>query len=324
MRKSRLHKIVMIVFGTFLMGIAAYYFYIPYSVNSGGVTGLSILFQKLWPRIPVSAVIFVLNLILFILGLIFLGKEFGFYTFLGGTAYSLWVRFFETVSPAVTAPSATPLVATILGAFLMSLGGSICYLQDASTGGTDIVAKILNTYFHIGLAYSQMTVDGIIVLISGIFLSLEVALHSMVAILVVTQTMDIVLNAAGNKVVMHIITKEVDLVKDFITKGLNRSCTILPAYGGYSGEERGLMVSVLDRKQYHLVNQLLDKVDEEAFVYTQTANEVIGLGFTFVKEDENGKQEDIFSSPRTTRQSKKVVDEFIALYPSLKEKEEKK
>ena len=149
--QATLKKMFLIFIGSFIMSLGATYFYVPYNLAAGGVSGLSIILNQIFPFLPVGLLMNLGNILFFILGFIFLDRSFGIYTLFGAFAYSLPVFFMERYFMPDQPLTDSPIIALIIGASLYGVGLTIVFLQNASTGGTDIVTKILNVHF--GLSY---------------------------------------------------------------------------------------------------------------------------------------------------------------------------
>lgn len=310
--QSKTHRVVMILLGTFFMAVGTYYFLLPYHLSAGGVAGLAVIVNALHPAIAIGNFLIVANLALFVLGLIFLGREFGIYTFLGSMSFSLYTRLFEILSPNQLPLTSEPLISLVMGSVLMAGGISMVFLQNASTGGTDIPAKILNTYLNIDLVLAQFLCDGTVVLLSAIFMSMDISLHNLVAIMLQSVIMEYIIGGSGRKVVMNITTRQEDMVRTFITSRMERSCTLIQTWGGFSGVERRAIMTVVDRHEYIQIRQLVEEIDPTAFIFIYAANEVLGEGFTYQPEGKTKKG--FFASRRSMLRSDEVVDDFIQEY----------
>ena len=281
--QATLKKMFLIFIGSFIMSLGATYFYVPYNLAAGGVSGLSIILNQIFPFLPVGLLMNLGNILFFILGFIFLDRSFGIYTLFGAFAYSLPVFFMERYFMPDQPLTDSPIIALIIGASLYGVGLTIVFLQNASTGGTDIVTKILNVHF--GLSYSTgfLISDGIVVLLSGIFISLNKALYAVVAIMVQSAILDYAITGFDRKMVLNIITKKQDEVCAFIINDLKRGVTLMSSRGGFTHQEKETIVTIVGKQEYTKIKTLVERIDPTAFFYVYSASEVMGEGFTYPK-----------------------------------------
>ncbi|WP_074017983.1 YitT family protein [Kallipyga gabonensis] len=281
--QATLKKMFLIFIGSFIMSLGATYFYVPYNLAAGGVSGLSIILNQIFPFLPVGLLMNLGNILFFILGFIFLDRSFGIYTLFGAFAYSLPVFFMERYFMPDQPLTDSPIIALIIGASLYGVGLTIVFLQNASTGGTDIVTKILNVHF--GLSYSTgfLISDGIVVLLSGIFISLNKALYAVVAIMVQSAILDYAITGFDRKMVLNIITKKQDEVCAFIINDLKRGVTLMSSRGGFTRQEKETIVTIVGKQEYTKIKTLVERIDPTAFFYVYSASEVMGEGFTYPK-----------------------------------------
>lgn len=281
--QATLKKLLFIFVGSFIMSIAATYFYVPYNLAAGGVSGLSIIINQIFPFLPVGLLMNLGNIIFFIIGFIFLDRSFGVYTLFGAFAYSLPVFFLERYFMPDQPVTDSPIIALIIGATLYGVGLAIIFFQNASTGGTDIITKILNVYF--GLSYSTgfLISDGVVVLLSGIFISLNKALYAVVAIMLQSAVLDYAIAGLDKRMALNIITKKQEEVCAYIINDLKRGVTLLPGRGGFTHKEKETIVTVVQKQEYIKIKNLVERLDPTAFFYVYTASEVMGEGFTYPK-----------------------------------------
>lgn len=270
----------MIILGTSLMAVGAYFFLFEAKIASGGVGGLSILISEIFPKFEITTINAILNVLLFIIGLIVLGPEFGAYTLTGTLIYSALLIIFEKQFGNVGAVVKDPIVSLIAGSGLMGIGLAIVFNANASTGGTDILAKILNKFFSIGMGTSVMLADSFVIIGAVFILGIEKAIYGILALIVTTVAIDKVLTGFNTLIQMTIISSNIDEINKFINKELNRGTTLYLAQGGYTKQEKKILMTIVGRSQYIRIKHFVNKIDENAFVFISSTNEVIGEGFT--------------------------------------------
>lgn len=285
MKKSIVHKLAIISVGVFVMGIATHFFLAPYSHAIGGVSGQAIILNHVVPEIPVGVSLMIGNVGLFIVGLILLGGQFGLLTLYGTIGFSLSTMFLERIFPMEQPLTANPLVSLFVGSALNAAAMGSIFMQNASTGGTDILAKLLNKYIHISIANGLFLVDSIVVILSAIFVSLEGGLYAIIGIYLQSTLMGQVIAGADRRIVMTIITKKYEEVTQYIHNDMNRGSTLYQAIGGYSGNPQMVIMTVVHRNEYIRIKDFVNRIDHHAFVYINSASEVLGEGFTTVEQE---------------------------------------
>lgn len=281
--KSNLQKLSMITLGTVLMAIGTTLFFAPHQIAAGGVFGIGIIVNYLVPSISMSTVILIGNIILFVIGFLMLGKQFGVLTLYGSMLYALCSMVLEHVFPLSRPIVNDQYVCIIVGSAICSYGLYFVLIENASTGGTDIVTKILNKYLHIELSSALLIADGSVVLLSAFVISLDKALLAFVTVYVSSILLERVVTGGNRRIVMTIHSTKIDDINDYINLKLKRGSTIYTATGGYSKRVVRILVTVVHRSEYIRIKDFVDQIDPKAFVYVSYSSEVLGEGFTYPK-----------------------------------------
>lgn len=279
--REQTKKTFIILAAGLILAIATHFFLAPSKLAIGGMSGTAIIINSVVPAIPVGIVLLIGNLLLFLIGFLILGKQFGILTLLGTIVYSLWTIFLEWLKPNPAPLVNDPLIATFMGSALTALAVSLMFLQNASTGGTDIVAKIIHLYTRIPLSFAMFLADGIVVILSGILISLPNALYAVIGLYVQSVIMDQVLTGMEPRYVLNITSAEWKKINDFINYKMKRGTSIFPSKGGFSEHPHNVIVTVVHRSEYVRIRDFIEKTDEHAFVFVYPANEVMGEGFTY-------------------------------------------
>lgn len=278
-------KMAIISFGCFAMAIATHFFMGPHALATGGATGIAVILQQLFPQIALGTYLTVVNAIFFIIGFIVIGKQFGLLTLYGSAFYSLATMALERIFPISQPLTKDPLVSLIFGSMLTSFGLALAFMQNASTGGTDIVAKILHTKWKIPLNRGMFFIDVLVVIASAYAISIEKSLYAIIGIYLQSMLMGNMIAGADRRIVMTILSKKVSEINRFIHIDIDRGSTIYPALGGYSSSEYQVIVTVVHSREYVRIKDYVETVDPTAFVYIYQAHEVMGEGFTFSMKD---------------------------------------
>jgi len=264
--------------GTLIVVIGIYFFMVPQNLASGGVSGLSIVLTHYIP-LPISLVSLIINTILLIIGFIFIGKEFGGKTIFSVILFSTYMKIMESFFPLSGPVTDEILVNLICGVILAAMGLSIVFNQNASTGGTDILAKIFNKYFNLdigtGLLAADVVVVGSSILTFGFSTGILGALGWFLNGIVVNYFID----GLNIKREVVIISKNSKEIKNYIFAKLDRGVTIYKAEGGYTNEPTDIVVTVLAKNEYFTLKKKLKELDPDVFVLVRSVHEVLGRGF---------------------------------------------
>ena len=263
-----------ITIGVLLIALAYYFLFLPQNIVVGGVTGITIILNKLFNSEMFSSglSIFVLNILFLIIGLFFLGKEFFIKTLYGSILLPLVISLFEFlklpfdflftldqeifgVTTAEMNPISQIILSVLLGSILTGIGLGLCFRINATTGGMDIVQKIIAKYFHFPYSKTVYFTDGIVVFV------------------------DLIHMGGASRRCVFILSKKNAEIKQVIIEKLGRGVTVVPAYGGYSGEGYDMLVCTLNRNESYLLKDYICEIDPLAFTFFVSAKEVYGDGF---------------------------------------------
>lgn len=265
----------LVLLGSFMIAIGFNLFLLPNQVASGGVAGISTILNSVFGFSP-DIVQWAINLPLFVLGIFILGKNFGMKTFVGTIA----VPFFVGVSSAWPAATPDPLLGAIFGGMACGVGIGIVFRGKGSTGGIDLAAQILHKYVPLPFGICVALFDGVIVLTATFVFSVEQGLYALIGLFVTSRTIDLVqvgLNSSKN---LMIITDHVEPVREALLNQVDRGVTVWQAEGGYTKEERRMIMCVVNQNEFSRTSQIIKLIDPNAFIVVMNASEVIGEGFT--------------------------------------------
>lgn len=249
-------------------------FLFPNQVASGGVSGISTILNGLFGW-NAGIVQYAFNIPLFISGVIILGKKFGFKSLVGTLALPFFVILMEDWEPWTT----NTLLAALFGGVILGVGIGFVFKGNASTGGTDLLAQIITKFTGLTLGTSVLLIDGIIAISAALVFDLEKGLYALIGLYVTTKTIDIVQLGFSQSKMVYIIAEKQDEVQKAIYTEINRGVTKMPAFGGYTGEERMMLMVVVYQTEFTKLKQIIQTVDSTAFVIVSDAYEVLGKGF---------------------------------------------
>lgn len=275
-----LKKIFYILLGTFIMSLGAYFFNIPSKIASGGTIGLAQALNYFIPSINMGVMMLILNVLLLVIGLAVLGNDFGVYTVIGALSYTAYIAIWEKFVP-MDGPILTDKIANlVLGAGLIGFGISIVFRQNASTGGTDVLAKIIEKFTDFNLSTCMIIVDATVIFMATLAFGLQNGIYSMMSLLTASYTVDKSIAGFNSKIQLTISSKHLDEINNYIMKEMNRGTTLYKAAGGFTKNDKFILVTIVNKKQYVKIRNFIKHIDEDAFVYIASINEVIGYGFS--------------------------------------------
>ena len=301
-KKQILHQtrnILLTVVGTLILSFGAAIFLLPFELVTGGVSGLAIVIKALIPSdlISVDLLVTILSWTLFLLGLIFLGKDFAAKTLVSTIVFPLGISLFmKLASPDVlggvlcmtaTKYAELPLIlsATVGGAFV-GTGCAITFLSGGSTGGVDIIAFLLCKIFkRLKSSVAIFLVDAVIVLL-GVFLlrDLVLSLLGVLSAMISAVMVDKIFLGGSSAFVAQIVTDHGEEVNRAIIDEAGRTSTIFEARGGYSGMDKKMLTVTFNMRHYRRLMDVIRRADPAAFITIWRAHEIHGEGWTWTKE----------------------------------------
>lgn len=265
----------LVLLGSFMIAIGFNLFLLPNEVASGGVAGISTILNSVFGLNP-AIVQWAINMPLFVLGIFILGKNFGLKTFVGTIAVPLFVELSSAWSPATP----DPLLGAIFGGMACGVGIGIVFRGKGSTGGIDLAAQILHKYVPLPFGVCIALFDGIIVLTAILVFSVEQGLYALIGLFVTSRTIDLVQVGLSSSKNLMIITDHVEPVREALLNQVDRGVTVWQAEGGYTKEERRMIMCVVNQNEFSRTSQIIKLIDPKAFIVVMNASEVIGEGFS--------------------------------------------
>ena len=253
-------------------------FLVPHGLNSGGVSGLSMVLVELMGFGSVGVLQILINIPLFLLGGLKIGKKFFVGSLIGMASSSLFIDLFSVVP----VPQTEVLLAIVYGATLCGLGIGLVFAAGTSTGGSEIVVRLLKLKWrNVSVGAFCLVFDVIVAVLTGlIFQDVSRTLYTGITVFVTSQVLDIVVYRFDYSKVALIITKEYDAIAGEIGDKLDRGATFLHGEGSYSGRPVKVVFTVVKRGQVAELKRLVMEIDPNAFFVVQEAHQVLGEGFS--------------------------------------------
>ncbi|HEX9061301.1 MAG TPA: YitT family protein, partial [Clostridia bacterium] len=269
--------------GILLVAAGIVLFKIPNEFATGGVTGISILLSKVLPWISVGTLMLIINIVFLALGLIFAGIEFEIKTIYSTLMLSGVVWLVQKIHPISKPLTGDTMLELIFAILLLAAGSAILFFRNASSGGTDIIAKIINhrVQWHIGK--TLLIVDLSISIFAIFIFNLKIGMYSILGVIIKGLLIDSVIEGLHSSKQMVIISDKPEEIKEYIMNTVKRGVTIYHATGGKSNSEKLILNTVVSNRQAVRIRRHVARIDENAFVIVDSVSEIYGRGFeTFV------------------------------------------
>ena len=283
---KKIKEYILITIGVLLVAFSIEAFLAPNKIAAGGVTGIAIIVNNYVPVLSVGMMMLGMNIILFIVAFIAIGGKFGGKTIYASLSLSGGIWFLEKFYPNQFVITNNLLLASIFGTLISGIGMGIVFNQNASTGGTDILAKILNKFVHTDIGKSLLAVDFIVTISAGATFGADIGMYAILCVIMNGFVIDYVIAGLNVCKEIFIISSKNDIIRDFIVKDLDRGCTMIAGKGGYSGEESFILYAVLGRKEFIRLREYIRDVDKDAFITVSDTHEVLGNGFKDIVGDD--------------------------------------
>ena len=268
----------LITFGLFLVATGVYFFKMPNNFSTGGVSGIAILLAGVLP-ISKATLMAAVNMLLLVVGFMFLGTSFGVRTLYGSVVLSFFVTFFEKIIPFDKPLTNEPLMELVFAVILPAVGSAILFNYSASSGGTDIIAMILKKYTALDIGKALFCTDALIAITSGIMFGVTTGLFSVLGLLSKAVVVDNVMEGINISKCFTIITDKPDEISEFILYQIKRGVTKHGCIGIYDNKEKSVLMSVVNRAQGKLLRDFIKENDPHAFVIITNSSNILGKGF---------------------------------------------
>ena len=273
-----------ITLGSILYALAYNIFYAPNLVAMGGLTGLGQVLNAIIPVLPVGTTVFVMNVPLFFLGWKYIGGH-----LLVSSLYAMTFSSFaiDVLDMIYRFPPMDTMLAAIFGGALLGLGIGLVFSKGATTGGTDLIARLLKLKFAwLPMGTLVLIPDFIVIALAAMaFGKVETALYGIVSLFITTQVMDMVLYGLDSSKVAYIISDSCKEITDAVM-AMDRGATILHGEGAYSGDEKKVLMVAFKQKEIVPLKEKVNEIDPHAFLIVCDAHDVLGEGFRTYSKDE--------------------------------------
>ena len=274
MKKEWLKDIALISAGAFIYAFGVNYFFVANKLADGGIAGISVILHYLF-NFNISTTYLVLNVPLVIMGYKLIGGKFIVKTFYGTAMTSLAFRVFQNY----LGPMDDKLIASIFGGLIIGIGLGTIFVGGGSSGGADILVKILNKYFDIPVGKAFLALDFFVLSALGILFGRDIFMYTLVGLFISTKAIDFIQDGVDKAKALMIISDKSEEIKNEIMKQTGRGVTIINARGGYTNDNKEVLYCILGRYEVTTVKRIVKNIDRKAFMSISEVSEVLGEGF---------------------------------------------
>lgn len=281
-KQSTFKSYLFMTLGAVIMAAGIYFFKFPNNFSTGGVSALSILLVPLLPGVSAGQIMIFFNILLLIVGFLVFGRKFAFKTVYCSMLLSICTRAFEIVLPMEAAFTDQKFLELIFAIGLTAVGSAILFNENASSGGTDIVAMILKKYSSLDIGKALLCSDAILAVASAFVFDIETGMFSVLGLVMKAFVVDNVIDSINLTKCFQIITDKDKEICEFITKDLHRGATVSMCTGAFTHDDKRIIITVLNRPQAVALKQYIKSVDPKAFTVITNSSDVLGRGFRTV------------------------------------------
>lgn len=271
-------------FGILLMSIGIYFFKTPNKFATGGVSGLAIILNNIFPSVSQGIFMLAINAILLIIGIVVLGKECGIMTIYCSLMLSFQILVLEKICPLTGTLTSYPLLELVYAVLLSGIGSAIIFKCKASSGGTDIVALVLKKYTSMNVGTALLCSDFIIAASTFInftsgTIDAQTGLFSLLGLFAKVFVIDDIIDSINMCKAFTIITTKPDEINKYIMQDIRHGVTTYPAKGEYTGENKTVIITVCRRSEAIKLRRKVLSIDPHAFIIITKTSEILGKGF---------------------------------------------
>lgn len=277
--KEKLKDVFIMSLGTLIMAVGIYFFKIPNGFATGGISGIATILGRVQPYLTPGQLIPILNIIMLIIGFIFLGRETGIKTVYCSLLLSLTTFLLEKFIPLASPLTNQPFLELIYGVLLAAIGSAILFNRQASSGGTDITALILKKFTSLDVGKALLAVDLIVAGSSFFVYNLATGLFSLLGLFIKAFLVDNVIESFNECKSFTIVTDKPEKIVDYIINTMHHSATSVDAVGEYTHTGKKMIVTLCKRIEAVRLKRYIRTVDPHAFVIVNSTSEIIGRGF---------------------------------------------
>ena len=277
--KANAFDFLVMTFGVLLLTAGVYFFKIPNGFSTGGVSGISTVLGAVIPGFTPGMLITGINVLLLVVGLFVVGRDFGLKTVWCSLLFSGLTMLLEAVVPMKAPLTDEPLLDLICAILLTAIGSALMFRAGASSGGTDIVAMILKKYTSLDIGKALLVTDFLIAASAFLVFSPETGIFSLLGLFAKAFVVDGIIESIGTCKYFTIVTTKKEEIGAYIMSTIHHGFTELHGLGGFTGEERFVLLTVCKRIEGARLRKFCKEVDPHSFIIVSNTSEIIGKGF---------------------------------------------
>ncbi|MCB2183752.1 MAG: YitT family protein [Desulfobulbaceae bacterium] len=267
-----LRDTLLLSIGSILCAIAINGILIPQNFVSGGITGISLVLYKVLPQINLGLIYLILNIPLFILAWMAVGRRFFFYSIFGTLFLSLSIAYIH-----FSISLDDKMLNALLAGLILGAGAGLCLRSSGSQGGTDILSVMLLRRFSVSLGNTILTVNAIVILMTSVYYSIEAVLYTLIVLYVSSKVVNLVVTGLSQRKAVFIISSQWEKISGEILKDIRRGVTVIKGQGGYTGNEEHILYTVVPMTEIGRLKRRVLDIDSGAFVVISDTMEVINF-----------------------------------------------
>ncbi len=273
LNKKALKDFMIITVGDLIVAVAVFFFMLPSRVSVGSGTALAMVLSNFIP-LPVSVMTFLLNVVLLVVGYLLVGPEFGLKTVYAALLMPVFMGILEQIFPNFQSITQDPVLDVVCYILVVGVGLSLLFSSNASSGGLDIVAKIMNKYLHMEIGKAMSLSGMLVALSSAVCYEPKIVVISLLGTYFGGLVVDHFIFGLNIKRRVCIISEKTEDIVEYILHQLHSGATLYNAYGAYNGVERKEIVVIVDKQEYRSLMDYIQKTDPKAFVTVISVNEI--------------------------------------------------
>ncbi|MGD9160068.1 MAG: YitT family protein [Desulfobacteraceae bacterium] len=264
-------NILLMFAGSVVCAIAVNGILIPNKFMSGGFTGIALVIHYIFPPFSIGLIYLIINIPVFILGWLYVGRRFFFYSIAGMLLYSFTLTFIE-----IKIPLNDMILCAVAGGIISGIGAGIILKSLGSAGGLDVLSIIFLKRFSLKIGHSLLILNCLILVTGAFVVSLERVLYTMIYMYVQSNIINIVVTGLSQRKAVLIISNKPEQISDSILRCINRGVTIIEGHGGYTGYETKILYTVISLRELPRLKRLLNDIDKNVFMVVLDTMEVMG------------------------------------------------
>ena len=281
--RNQIKEFLLINLGLALVAAGIHFFKVPNHFATGGVSGIAIVAQHFFPGSQaVGPLMLVINILFLIAGYAMIGRNFGSKTVYSSLVLSGMVWLLDKIYPMTRPFTPDTMLELTMAILLPAVGSAITFNQNASTGGTDIVAKVLNKLTSIDIGKALLIADFMITVSAGLVFGIRIGMYSFLGLILKAFVIDSVIESINLRKQLVIISDQSELIQNYILDVLHRGATVHTAHGAFTEHEEHVITTVVTRAQAVSLRKYIREVDPCSFITITNTSEIIGKGFRSV------------------------------------------